>query len=283
MKRRFSIVLYTVCSINEELIEKGLIVDGVPGDELEGYDFSPHFSKIPLNFYYFDLLSRALQPKPLKSELLLTVKSLYSFGERLFLEDVMFLCLKFLFEINLLGDPIAATVTLSTIKTLDADFKPDESLMVSRGIQQLEALRRQQSTGHNVDTSSFLHFQRQQRHLADLHRDCLDGLYAFWTVLSKPKVDLSVLPSILEKVQKSKKTIVLNLSKLLHQHGDQQSLLVSYASFVREVECDEERAAVLEEQAQLLCSSDKSSSQGASSYSGSITFPNPERKKKENV
>ncbi|KAL0238298.1 hypothetical protein GEMRC1_012771 [Eukaryota sp. GEM-RC1] len=193
----------------------------------------------------------------------------------------MFLCLKFLFEINLVRDPIAATVTLSTIKTLDADFKPDESLMISRGIQQLEALRRQQSTGHDVDTSSFLHFQRQQRHLTNLHRDCLDGLYAFWTVLTKPKVDLSLLPSILAKVHKSKQTIVSNFTKLLHQHGDQQSLLVSYASFVREVECDEERAAVLEEQAQLLSSSDKSSSQGASSYSGSVTFSKPGKKEKK--
>ncbi|KAL0237771.1 hypothetical protein GEMRC1_012245 [Eukaryota sp. GEM-RC1] len=234
MKRRIYTIFSTVFSINQELIEKGLIVDDAPGDDLDGYDFSPHFPKKFINLYYFDLLSRVLQPKPLKSELTLTVKSLYSFGERFFAEDVMFLCLKFLFEINLLKDPIGATVTLSTIKTLDADFKPDESLMISRRIQQLEALRRQQSTGHDVDTSSFLHFQRQQRHLTNLHRDCLDGLYAFWNVLTKPKVDLSLLPSILGKVHKSKQTIVLNFNKLLHQHGDQQSLLTSYTPLLLE-------------------------------------------------
>ncbi|KAL0238349.1 hypothetical protein GEMRC1_012822 [Eukaryota sp. GEM-RC1] len=199
MKRRIFKIYTTVYSINEELIEKGLIVDGAPGDELDGYDFSQHFAKLPQSFYYFDLLSRALQPKPLKSELLLTVKALYSFGERLFPEDVMFLCLKFLFEINLVRDPIAATVTLSTIKTLDADFKPDESLMISRGIQQLEALRRQQSTGHDVDTSSFLHFQRQQRHLTNLHRDCLDGLYAFGLYLPSLKLTYHCYLQFLQK------------------------------------------------------------------------------------
>ncbi|KAL0244208.1 hypothetical protein GEMRC1_008293 [Eukaryota sp. GEM-RC1] len=192
----------------------------------------------------------------------------------------MYLCLKLLFEIHVLKDPISATVTISTINTLDIDCKPDESIIIWRAIQQLEALRRQQSTGQDVDTSSFVLFQRQQTHLAELHRDCLDGLYAFWTVLSKPKVDLTLLPSILGIVHKSKQTIVSSFTQLLRQHGNQQSLLTSYASYVREVECDEERAIALDEQAQELSASERNSSQGASSYAGSFTISKSGKKKK---
>ncbi|KAL0244145.1 hypothetical protein GEMRC1_008230 [Eukaryota sp. GEM-RC1] len=159
MKRRISVICLTVHSIKAELIEKGLIVDGAPSDELDTYDFSSHFSKKFKSIYCVDLSSRALQPKPLKSELILVLKTLYSFGEHVYADDVMYLCLKLLFEIHILRDPICATVTISTISTLDVDFKPDESLMISRANQQLEALRRQQSTGQDVDTSSFLHFQ----------------------------------------------------------------------------------------------------------------------------
>ncbi|KAL0236013.1 hypothetical protein GEMRC1_002595 [Eukaryota sp. GEM-RC1] len=179
MRIRIKRIFFKVYSIYAELLEKGLIVDGTPSDELDSYDFSPHFATNIKNIYIFDQLSRALQPLPLNNPLTPTVKSLFSFGERFFSGDVMFLCLKLLFEIHVLKDPISATVTISTINTLDIDCKPDESIIIWRAIQQLEALRRQQSTGQDVDTSSFVHFQRQQTHLANLHRDCLDGLYAF--------------------------------------------------------------------------------------------------------
>ncbi|KAL0248824.1 hypothetical protein GEMRC1_004058 [Eukaryota sp. GEM-RC1] len=256
-----------------ELVERGYLdeqhqLTDTFVDSTTSFENCPKIS----NPYDLDVLTRCLQPRPLKSKHLNSLKILFSLYEHVFVDSILFICFKLSFEVHLLKDSNGATATMNNLKNLDLDLHLDERLLLVRFSHQLEILRRQQSTGQNVDSSSFLHFQRQQKELAILHNDCIEGLYAFWSTLGSAKVDLSKLPSILERVQKSKKTINLSFSKLLHQYGDQQSLLQSYANYVRDVECDEERASSIENQAQMLTSSDKSSSHAPSSYGGSLAL-----------
>ncbi|KAL0220749.1 hypothetical protein RCL1_000603 [Eukaryota sp. TZLM3-RCL] len=236
-------------------------------------DFSVANLSIPQSFLTYDVMTRVLFPKPTTSKFVPLIKALFAHGEVKYPESVLFLCFKLNFEINILKDPVASAITTQSIKSLDVDHLVDEELMFLKSIKSLENLRRTLSTGQSVDTSSFLLLQKQQKELTSLHHDCLEMLYTFWGALLNEHTDLSILPTILHKIQSTKNTLESLFQHLLFSnHGSpSQSLLQSYALFLREVECDEERALLIDEQANLMSSSERSGSHDGSSFSGSMS------------
>ncbi|KAL0221234.1 hypothetical protein RCL1_001088 [Eukaryota sp. TZLM3-RCL] len=227
-------------------------------------------SSCPKTPYQLDLITRGIGIKPTSSPYLATVTALFQYGELLFPESPLFFAMKLNFEINILKDHVAACVTFNNLKAIDLDFKFDEQYLSHKISHQLEQLRRLHSTGMTVDSTSFIHFQRQQKELSSLHKLTLEGLWTFWQVLASESVNLSVLPDILNRVQTSKRTLETMLQRLFQQHGDQRVLLEFYATFAKDIECDEEKSLLLLEQANLMNDSDHSSSAGGSSVASGL-------------
>ncbi|KAL0208867.1 hypothetical protein P9112_011454 [Eukaryota sp. TZLM1-RC] len=248
--------------------------DDVFNDVLIDYQWNP---------FSIDIFSRVLPLKFSSSEYFSTIKVLYQHSNCLFPNSFEFICLKLNFEISFLKDSVLASCTLNSIKDFDFDLSIFRQYLVFNFRKQLETLRRQQSTGQSVDSSSFLQLQRQQKQIASLHRDCLEALYAFWSSLSSNKVDLNVLPPLMEVIHSTKIHLNNLFQKVIHNStsADHQSLLLSYSTYVREIECDVERAALIEEQAHLLSSSEKSSSHGGTSFSGSLSLSKSNKTKRK--
>ncbi|KAL0251120.1 hypothetical protein GEMRC1_000334 [Eukaryota sp. GEM-RC1] len=100
----------------------------------------------------------------------------------------------------------------------------------------------------------------------------------FWSIFDSDNVDLSRLPAILSKVHSIKGMLRSRFQKVFTAHGSERSVMEKYAAFLREVECDEQAAASVEEQIQMLTSSDLSSSKGSATMSLSSKQDNHGRK-----
>ncbi|KAL0241051.1 hypothetical protein GEMRC1_006286 [Eukaryota sp. GEM-RC1] len=135
-------------------------------------------------------------------------------------------------------------------------------------------LRREQSTGQSLDSSSFLVLQRQLKIAIDLHKDCLDFLSVFWKQLlvdDQSQITLTNLPSIAEKFYQSKTEAESYFTKLLRQHPGNKEVLEAYSKFVREITLDDEFADSLLTQMELADSDRQSSAGDQSSVDQSVT------------
>ncbi|KAL0236569.1 hypothetical protein GEMRC1_003151 [Eukaryota sp. GEM-RC1] len=271
-----------VRQIQESLVEAGAVLESGKLDptsetsQLEG--IVPDFT----SFFVFDCYTRALGTKLLATPYLAAVHGLMVNGETRFMNNILFLICKLRFEVLVLKDHIQASVTMNNIRDLDIDLKYDERYLIIKYSQQLETLRRAHSTGMSIDSAAFIHVQRQQKELGNLHKKTLEGLYQFWNILAAQNVDLSVLPKILEQIQNSKNGLDNLLHKMLQQQGDQKYLLEAYANFAKDIECDDDKAMAITDQIQLLSSSDRSSGMASSVGSRSISgAPSKPLKKKQ--
>ncbi|KAL0213388.1 hypothetical protein RCL1_007014 [Eukaryota sp. TZLM3-RCL] len=284
VKYRWSYLIRKTALFQNYLAEFGLITE----EGKVSLDFNPNqidwidvgITK-PVSVYELELFSRALYPRPFISPYINAIRALYHCGEIYFPESLSLLCFKMNFECNVMKDHINASVTNQTIKSVGVEPFYDEEYHVYRLVRLIESLRRSQSVGSSVSGDSFLHLQKQLKHLNELHSYCIDGLYAFWSTLLSEKPDLSVLPNILEQISPIKKKLENSYKKLITSDYVNQTILNNYASFIREIQCDEQNALLLEEQASLLTSSDRSHSQGASSISASVTGPLAPKSKKK--
>ncbi|KAL0228588.1 hypothetical protein RCL1_004731 [Eukaryota sp. TZLM3-RCL] len=280
---RASKLITTMEILHEYLVEINLIdEDNKLSSDFQHslLDFNHLNLNTPKSLYDIDVLTRVTGPKPINSKYLPVVKALFNYGEVLFPESPLFLCMKLNYEICVLRDPVVASITTQSIKSLDVDFLVDEELIFYKLTTFLTNLRRTLSTGQAVDTSSFIHLQKRQKELSSLHSDALEYLYAFWSTLSNEHVDLSVLPSILHKVQQTKNRLETDFQRLLHSQSHNQQILQAYAAYCREIVGDFELAQQIEEQANLLSSSEHSRSHDGSSISGSITLTPTKRSKR---
>ncbi|KAL0214203.1 hypothetical protein P9112_006387 [Eukaryota sp. TZLM1-RC] len=246
---------------HDHFVTSKVIVDNAIVDsfDLSTLDFDRF--KTP---YSVDILSRCIFPKPNQSHYCSTIRLLNTIAQSQQPDSFFTIYIKTKFELFISKDVHESTVSLNLLKNLDMDLRYDQNYLINELLHQLEILRRQKSTGQNVDSSNFIRIQRQQKQLTTLHQECLSGLFNFWKTLSADNVDLNTLPPLLKKVQRKKTDAHSLFQRLLStQEGDRHSLLSSYANFVRDVDCDEERAVWLEDQVEML-SSEKSSSKGSS-------------------
>ncbi|KAL0240964.1 hypothetical protein GEMRC1_006200 [Eukaryota sp. GEM-RC1] len=135
-------------------------------------------------------------------------------------------------------------------------------------------LRREQSTGQSLDSSSFLVLQRQLKIAIDLHKDCLDYLSVFWKQLlveDQSQITLANLPVIAERIYQSKTEAESCFTKLIRQHPGNKEVLETYSKFVREINLDEEFADSLLTQMELADSDRQSSAGDQSSVDQSVT------------
>ncbi|KAL0211698.1 hypothetical protein RCL1_005324 [Eukaryota sp. TZLM3-RCL] len=272
--KRFQKHLDLVSSINSTLVvnkfvdEMGkLNIDAdIDSIRLSDYDFSI------TSPYQIDLMTRAIFPKPLSSDLRSTLRIILSYGDFLFPDSLFMKILRLNFELSVTNDPILCASIISVIKKMDIELSFAQEYRLFCLDRQLESLRRAQSTGHNLDSSSFREFQVKQKEFNHLHKECLESLFFFWNSLAAQSVDLSTLPVLLNRVQEGKQKAEGLFNQLIQLQGDHSSVLLSYANFLREVDCDNEKAMFFEEQANLLTSSDQSSHSESSSISGSIAL-----------
>ncbi|KAL0228059.1 hypothetical protein RCL1_004202 [Eukaryota sp. TZLM3-RCL] len=272
--KRFQKHLDLVSSINSTLVvnkfvdEMGkLNIDAdIDSIRLSDYDFSI------TSPYQIDLMTRAVFPKPLSSNLRSTLRIILSYGDFLFPDSLFMKILRLNFELSVTNDPITCASIISVIKKMDIELSFAQEYRLFCLDRQLESLRRAQSTGHNLDSSSFREFQVKQKEFNHLHKECLESLFFFWNSLAAQSVDLSTLPVLLNRVQEGKQKAEGLFNQLIQLQGDHSSVLLSYANFLREVDCDNEKSAFLEEQAGLLSASDRSSHSESSSISGSIAL-----------
>ncbi|KAL0244104.1 hypothetical protein GEMRC1_008192 [Eukaryota sp. GEM-RC1] len=178
--------------------------------------------------------------------------------------------LKCSFDIGIAKDPISALSSCATVVNMELDLRFDFSYFISFYKQLAENLRREQSTGQSLDSSSFLILQRRLKTAVDLHRDCLDYLAAFWSILLAEKPNLSLLPQLTEKIYTTKTEAEYCFNKLLTDHPGDKEVLTAFSNFTSEVCLDEELALQLQTQVEMGSSSDGRSSTGdAASSRGS--------------
>ncbi|KAL0209052.1 hypothetical protein P9112_011639 [Eukaryota sp. TZLM1-RC] len=212
-----------------------------------------------------------IEDQSLQKALMLIGK--YSVGS-----NVNFLLFSNVFELDVLKDTYLASGTIQTVKNLltDLDSTLFQKFILFRNSHHLEILRRTQSTGHAVDSSAFLQLQACSKQITNLHKECLVGLYSFWSIFDSDNVELSKLPSILSRVHSLKSMLKTRFEKVFMAHGHETSVLEQYVRFLREVECDEQSAVSVEEQMAMLAHSDCSSSKGGST---TMSFSVREEKK----
>ncbi|KAL0217350.1 hypothetical protein RCL1_007931 [Eukaryota sp. TZLM3-RCL] len=194
-----------------------------------------------------------------------TLKALFMIARHQHPHDVSLNFFSGIFEISVMKNPVLASATVISLRNLsfEIDFSFDQHLTLFRYSKYLEVLRRNQSTGQSVDSSSFLQLQDQIKKITSLHRECLSGLSTFWTILNHDSVELSELPTVLSEVHNLKNSLKNLFQKVLTVHGCNATVLEHYAAYLAEVECDEEKALMVKEQMVLISNSDRSSSQGS--------------------
>ncbi|KAL0248415.1 hypothetical protein GEMRC1_003651 [Eukaryota sp. GEM-RC1] len=257
--------------VKEELIGEDLVLSDTFSSESITLDDLGISKSKRRSLIEFELLIKNVLPKLTSSDLFSTSKALIILGKRHHSDDVDFL---------LFRDSINSSITLQTVNSLitDIDATFSQKFQLFKNLKHLEILRRSQSTGHTVDSSAFLQLQTFSKQITSLHKECLTGLMTFWSVFDSDNVDLSRLPAILSKVHSIKEMLRSRFQKVFTAHGSERSVMEKYAAFLREVECDEQAAASVEEQIQMLTSSDRSSSKGSATMSLSSKQDNHGRK-----
>ncbi|KAL0221329.1 hypothetical protein RCL1_001183 [Eukaryota sp. TZLM3-RCL] len=231
--------------------------ESIPLSQFKLSSYTPLFIyKLIIRGYFRDLEASTYHP---------ALRALFVIAKHHYSHDVSLNFFIGIFEISVLQNPVTAAATLISLRnsSLDSDFTFDQQFSLFRYTKYLEVLRRNQSTGQSVDSSSFLQLQDQIKKIASLHRECLSGLSTFWTILNHDSVKLSELPSVLSEVHNLKNSLKYLFQKVLTVHGYNPTVLESYATFLAEVECDEERAIMVRDQILLMSNSDRSSSQGS--------------------
>ncbi|KAL0241086.1 hypothetical protein GEMRC1_006321 [Eukaryota sp. GEM-RC1] len=181
--------------------------------------------------------------------------------------------LKCAFDIGIVKDPISALSSCASVINMELEMRFDFTYFISFYKQLAENLRREQSTGQSLDSSSFLILQRRLKTAVDLHRDCLDYLAAFWSILLAKSPNLALLPQITEKIYATKSEAESCFNKLVNDHPGDKEALMAYSNFAKEVCLDEELSLQLQNQLEMGASSDGRSSTGdaASSRGSHVT------------
>ncbi|KAL0241057.1 hypothetical protein GEMRC1_006292 [Eukaryota sp. GEM-RC1] len=177
--------------------------------------------------------------------------------------------LKCSFDIGIIKDPISALSLCASVINMELEMRFDFNYFISFYKQLAENLRREQSTGQSLDSSIFLLLQRRLKTAVDLHRDCLDYLAAFWSILLAKNPNLSLLPQVTEKIQETKTEAESSFNKLLNDHPGDKEVLTAYSNFASEVCLDEELALQLQTQVEMGSSDGRSSNGDGTSSKGS--------------
>ncbi|KAL0217869.1 hypothetical protein RCL1_008718 [Eukaryota sp. TZLM3-RCL] len=209
-----------------------------------------------------------------------TLKALFMIARHQYPHDISLNFFIGIFEISVMKNHVSSSATLISLRNIsfEIDFSFDQHLTLFRYSKYLEVLRRNQSTGQSVDSSSFLQLQDQIKKITSLHRECLSGLSTFWTILNHDSVELSELPTVLSEVHNLKNSLKNLFQKVLTVHGCNATVLEHYAAYLAEVECDEEKALMVKEQMLLISNSDRSSSQGSTVMSVSKNETNSSKR-----
>ncbi|KAL0215842.1 hypothetical protein P9112_008026 [Eukaryota sp. TZLM1-RC] len=242
----------------EVVSEDGTLANSI---DISQFDLSSFNLNSPSSI---DAYSRCIGVKERELKNSAALSCLYHHADSFFGHSIRFVFLKTRFELNIIKEHLSAGVSLNCLKEFIEDFSFYHRFLLFKYSQILDTLRRAQSTGMNVDSTMFLQQQHMTKEVQALHKETLEGLFAFWSTLSTDTVDLSRLPNILGGVQKSKTKLNDLLSKMMQQHGEQKFLLESYAAYLKEIECDDERSAFILEQVSLLSNSERTSAVGSS-------------------
>ncbi|KAL0211796.1 hypothetical protein RCL1_005422 [Eukaryota sp. TZLM3-RCL] len=189
---------------------------------------------------------------------------------------------KSLIELFYSNDSLSAMSTCLSLTSLDIDLRLDSAFFGHYCRAQADNLRRTQSTGQNLDNNSYLLISRNLKSAIELHKDALDYLCAFWTVLAprqQQTVDLSVLPNITNQVYSAKQKAENAFIKLASTCPGNKEVLTSYSQFASDVLLDEELAESLLLQCDLD-SLERKTSDGASSRMTSSSHGKKQKRRK---
>ncbi|KAL0241389.1 hypothetical protein GEMRC1_006624 [Eukaryota sp. GEM-RC1] len=252
-------------------IEEGSGDDHKPSEDHK----SVVFDRILRNPFLTELYIRPIYQKgSILEHDILFYRSFVDFAIEKFPTSVhVYLC-KSIFELCYGKDPITSLSIVNQVTQLEIDLRLDYDFFFFQSKKMADNLRREQSTGQSLDSSSFLVLQRQLKTAIDLHKDCLDYLSVFWKQLlveDQSQITLTNLPVIAERIYQSKTEAESYFTKLLRQHPGNKEVLEAYSKFVREINLDDEFADSLLTQMELADSDRQSSSGGQSTVDPSVT------------
>ncbi|KAL0220500.1 hypothetical protein RCL1_000354 [Eukaryota sp. TZLM3-RCL] len=179
---------------------------------------------------------------------------LFEYSLKKFASNINVFLLKSLYELFITQDAVASVVALKQISTLDLDLSLAQKYAVFTCNNTAEALKREQSIGQSLDSTSFLTLKARLKEVNELHRDCIDHLATFWSGLlsNDSPPDLSFLPLTTERIYETKRAAERAFTKLIHDFPRSNEAVAQYAKFLREVSLDEDIALALE----ASCSTD---------------------------
>ncbi|KAL0213137.1 hypothetical protein RCL1_006763 [Eukaryota sp. TZLM3-RCL] len=157
---------------------------------------------------------------------------------------------KVLFDLYIAKDPLAAVATSHhVLLTCDFDLSYFQEVLLYQCLNEANSMKREQSLGHALDSSTFLALKSKLKIATSRHHDCLEYLAAFFAKLvsvdgSEP--DLSLLPALSDQIYQSKVDAELYFNTLLTEYPRNSEVLTAYSRFVREIVLDEEYAKALE-------------------------------------
>ncbi|KAL0212720.1 hypothetical protein RCL1_006346 [Eukaryota sp. TZLM3-RCL] len=241
--------------------------------------FAANLLKNPYNIEkYFRFLTRGIP-----EEELTFCRTIISESLSLFPTSAPVYLFKSLVELFFVNDPISAMSTCLSFTNLDIDIRLDSAFFAHYCRVQADNLRRTQSTGQNLDNNSYLLMSRSLKSAVDLHKDVLDYLCAFWTVLM-PKADkepeLAVLPSITNQVYSAKIRAENAFNKLVTQHPGNKDVLLAYSAFAREVCLDDDLADNLQAQCDLSASDRQSDGASSSHLTNSTSLSHRKKQRR---
>ncbi|KAL0215200.1 hypothetical protein P9112_007384 [Eukaryota sp. TZLM1-RC] len=272
----------------DEVVEEGDESYGVINEEVAQFNCeSSIFSRLVKTPYDAEVLIRWIHTKRSVLEHdVVFCRNLIDHAMDRFPESLHVYLVKCVFELSAGKDYISTIAQVGHIGHMDLDVRLDYQFYFQHCKKIADNLRREQSTGQSLDSSSFLVLQRQLRSASDLHKDCLDYLAVFWNHLltNSGKTNLSALPPITEKIYKCKKEAESCFSKLVVQYPGNKEILMAYSKFVREITLDDELADNLQTQCELVGSDGQSSigdqSSDMPSTSGRSTFSRSRKKRR---
>ncbi|KAL0220505.1 hypothetical protein RCL1_000359 [Eukaryota sp. TZLM3-RCL] len=231
--------------------------------------------------YQVEKLCRSLLGSPNSS---VKIKDILNQSNSKFQSDISMSLIKTVYELFICRDPISTLASCNTINAKDLQFELNfaHKFLLFECSRLAHSMRRELSTGTNLDSSAFVSLQRSLKAASDLHKEVLEFLALFWSSLVSDHgpPQLNLLSPITEKIYETKKEGENSFNTLLQNHPNNSEVLRSYSKFASEILMDEDLANHLMTQCDLAGSS-RHSSEDHSSFTGSHASENVGSKRRK--